>query len=107
MCDERQAFDDLRVSWTTRCHDQKGQAEEMVKLRQLTDAGELQRRDEVIYGVGRALCDEDVARAARTTVEDIRQIRLRLATEDTRRKQVAGEDLVRRHSPPEFLSTAF
>jgi hypothetical protein len=98
--------DDLRITWTTRHHDQKGQEEELVNLRALTDAGELEQRDEVIYGVGRALCDEDVARAVRTTVEGIGQIRLRLATEERRRIQAAAEDLVRRHSPPGLLPTA-
>jgi hypothetical protein len=114
MCDAHQALlhdplpppDDLRVTWTTRHHDQKGQAEEMVKLRALTDAGELERRDEVIYGVGCALCDEDVPRAARTTVEHIKQIRVSLFTAERWRIQAAAEDLVRRHSPPELLPIA-
>jgi hypothetical protein len=42
-------------------------------------------RTTLLYGVGRALCDADVARAARTSVAQIKQIRLRLVTEDQRR----------------------
>lgn len=94
--------DELQPAWTTPRHDLKGQAEDMAELRRLTDTGQLEQRDELLYSlwtpIGRSLSLADAARAARLTEEEVKKIELRMAEEDQRRRNLEAEERVRRHS---------
>jgi hypothetical protein len=90
-------------SWTTRSHDYGRQVESMREIRELSDgiASAHRRRDELLaaLALSHSLSRADMARAAGLSKARIDQILFEMATEDARRRQVEGEERVRRHLP--------
>jgi len=101
------SLDDLEPTWTPPGAVREWQAEDMRRLRQLSDEGPARRDalEEALLGLAygrRSLCDEDMARAARLSVAGVQQgIRRRLSLHVCRQQRELAV-MVARHSPPSF-----
>jgi hypothetical protein len=95
--------DELLPTWTTRSHDYERQVEAMREIRELSNgiAAAHRERDQRLaaLALSSSLSRVDMARAAGLTKARIDQILFEVAEQDRRRKQVEGEERVRRHMP--------
>jgi hypothetical protein len=95
--------DELRPTWTPERCDCEGQAEDLSELRRLSEEGAPGRHmlgeRMLALRMHPTLSLEDMARAARLTVEDVRAIVLERWQHHLYCNQVAAEERVRRHMP--------